>query len=892
MHRVASRQRLFSWDHFDASPANQEDNDSDIDNDNDDTNLNRAEADDDNDNDIDNDDLSDYRTCISMSRHASMLFQTSTSFGLGQDNDHEIDSDNEIDNDHDNGSGNDRDHEQGHGLGLGQSTDDQDAGNRLGLTNVVSDDEVDHDDQDDDGDDEVDDQDDSNNIFDTSPSSSTSSMLPMAMMSASLPMSIPSMPTPSSMAMYIPPLFANPTINNHKSNISTHRSSSSSSSNTPTKEHSQSFILDIMNQDVQLHILSFLDLHSLRSIYLTSRYFMTLLSEPSTTSTSASACTSTEPNNNNNNTIDSCARNAIWWNVMKQMWPFLSLTTDTTSTTTTTTNTTQSLLSPDMVQFVTNGHENQKDNNHKHQHNHQHQHKNNNYGALLTQAATQPPPTCIDSSFFECTTNARPNHLIRLEQNFRVNHRSVIVHRRELHHGNGNGPTGGNTDSSSSSSRHYLFKKYIMNVNKGDLNSFSKKYLSTIQNNNISNNNNNKNDDKNDNDNNEIEQKYMLEVVQYVGRVGVGDRSIRSDQPFPRPLVSLPVFVPERKTKFDAYNDDENDNYTKDGNSSVDADCTNCCLNNRGRKRSLSVQLGGNDNNNTNTNGNAASTASSMRSVMNRSAPMNFLERLRSCNRHSGTVGSVMTRQHQHMGFFANRRHSHHSRSSTMNNLNGKFSFVSPMVSKSIYGYDDNNNTKLKRFMEIDLTPRQMAYFEVSILPRDESQETYSNDTQSHLRQLPIPNNLDDPDDDEEEVIVGGQNSSACVAIGLSTREYQSSVRMPGWDVHSYGYHGDDGGIFHSRGDMIRVYGPKYNVGDTVGCGVNYLNGGIFFTLNGDFLGYAWCNEKVVMEGRVDLFPTIGVDSSNPLACNFGNDRPFVWDLPKFIATNGSLSIP
>ena len=59
----------------------------------------------------------------------------------------------------------------------------------------------------------------------------------------------------------------------------------------------------------------------------------------------------------------------------------------------------------------------------------------------------------------------------------------------------------------------------------------------------------------------------------------------------------------------------------------------------------------------------------------------------------------------------------------------------------------------------------------------------------------------------------------ACVAVGISLNNWEGHGKMPGWDIYSYGYHGDDGGLFHRNGDIIRLYGPKYDEGDTVGCG-------------------------------------------------------------------------
>jgi len=74
---------------------------------------------------------------------------------------------------------------------------------------------------------------------------------------------------------------------------------------------------------------------------------------------------------------------------------------------------------------------------------------------------------------------------------------------------------------------------------------------------------------------------------------------------------------------------------------------------------------------------------------------------------------------------------------------------------------------------------------------------------------------------------------------------------------------------------------------------VNYSNGGIFYTLNGDFLGYAWVNERIVREGVGELYPTVGVDSSNPIACNFGNERSFLFNFAGFVANGGNhMPIP
>eukprot|EP00544_Gedaniella_sp_CCMP2646_P010934 CAMPEP_0202480708 /NCGR_PEP_ID=MMETSP1361-20130828/583_1 /ASSEMBLY_ACC=CAM_ASM_000849 /TAXON_ID=210615 /ORGANISM="Staurosira complex sp., Strain CCMP2646" /LENGTH=490 /DNA_ID=CAMNT_0049108161 /DNA_START=82 /DNA_END=1554 /DNA_ORIENTATION=+ len=161
--------------------------------------------------------------------------------------------------------------------------------------------------------------------------------------------------------------------------------------------------------------------------------------------------------------------------------------------------------------------------------------------------------------------------------------------------------------------------------------------------------------------------------------------------------------------------------------------------------------------------------------------------------------------------------------------------------------------------LQVDLTPRLVSYYEVSILLCPQNSPLY----QRRILDAP-PRQVTD-----------------CIAIGVATSSFQLHSRKPGWDVHSFGYHGDDGGIFHASGDMTRRFGPSFGPGDTVGCGVDYVTGGVFFTLNGNFLGYGWTNvEMKVLEQ--DLYPTIGVDSNCPVATNFG-EKPFEFPLESIV---------
>lgn len=155
----------------------------------------------------------------------------------------------------------------------------------------------------------------------------------------------------------------------------------------------------------------------------------------------------------------------------------------------------------------------------------------------------------------------------------------------------------------------------------------------------------------------------------------------------------------------------------------------------------------------------------------------------------------------------------------------------------------------------VHLTPRFVSYFEVSI-----SEGPASNSNAS---------------------------STDCVAVGVATESFDWHTRMPGWDASSFGYHGDDGGIFHSSGGMLRKFGPAYGRGDVVGCGIDHVMRGIFFTLNGEFLGYAWSGLPQEVLER-DMYPVVGIDTNDLIHCNFGNE-PFTYDLKSLIVKHEEL---
>lgn len=158
------------------------------------------------------------------------------------------------------------------------------------------------------------------------------------------------------------------------------------------------------------------------------------------------------------------------------------------------------------------------------------------------------------------------------------------------------------------------------------------------------------------------------------------------------------------------------------------------------------------------------------------------------------------------------------------------------------------------------LLPRSIAYFEVKIT-KNQQISTNQNTDMFMLDHIPIQLPVADP-------------PIECVAVGLSTSAFDIKDKMPGWDCESYGYHGDDGGIFYGNGHKFDEYGPAFGPGDIVGCGLDYKRKEIFYTLNGSYLGPAFLDVNI----GSSYFPTVGIDAYVSVTFNFGC-QPFEYDL-------------
>lgn len=93
-----------------------------------------------------------------------------------------------------------------------------------------------------------------------------------------------------------------------------------------------------------------------------------------------------------------------------------------------------------------------------------------------------------------------------------------------------------------------------------------------------------------------------------------------------------------------------------------------------------------------------------------------------------------------------------------------------------------------------------------------------------------------------------------------------------GLDEFSYGYRSDNGKSYNKKG---KIYGPSFSIGDTIGVGINLDLGAIYFTKNGDFLGYSF----YPIYRPEELFCAVSLNSKSIITANF--KKPFKFNTEK-----------
>lgn len=93
-----------------------------------------------------------------------------------------------------------------------------------------------------------------------------------------------------------------------------------------------------------------------------------------------------------------------------------------------------------------------------------------------------------------------------------------------------------------------------------------------------------------------------------------------------------------------------------------------------------------------------------------------------------------------------------------------------------------------------------------------------------------------------------------------------------GIDDTFFGYHGFDGKAFSIL--ESEPFAKPFGINDVIGCGINYINGTIFFTKNGNLLGTAFSEFH-----DIDLVPAIALKAGNSIQTNFGLFEEFTFDI-------------
>ncbi|EIW86343.1 SPRY-domain-containing protein [Coniophora puteana RWD-64-598 SS2] len=123
------------------------------------------------------------------------------------------------------------------------------------------------------------------------------------------------------------------------------------------------------------------------------------------------------------------------------------------------------------------------------------------------------------------------------------------------------------------------------------------------------------------------------------------------------------------------------------------------------------------------------------------------------------------------------------------------------------------------------------------------------------------------------EVEITSKTTKGHISIGFNGKDVKTS-RLPGWEKHSWGYHGDDGLAF-AADRQGRPYGPQFGAGDVIGCGIDFSQNKAFYTKNGKLIGHVFDN----IGKDCELYPAVGLcHNGESIRANFGHET-FKYDI-------------
>ncbi|KAA3673598.1 uncharacterized protein DEA37_0004467 [Paragonimus westermani] len=108
-----------------------------------------------------------------------------------------------------------------------------------------------------------------------------------------------------------------------------------------------------------------------------------------------------------------------------------------------------------------------------------------------------------------------------------------------------------------------------------------------------------------------------------------------------------------------------------------------------------------------------------------------------------------------------------------------------------------------------------------------------------------------------------------------------------GMEANSYGYHSNNGAIYHGSKELNPTTGPTYGEADVIGCGVNFVTNSVFFTKNGVFMGPITTGKKLPHP----VYPCIALACAKcHVSANFGQHK-FTFDIGQYIARERAVVI-